>query len=110
MDEMGNAIEEAVEQIKAAGQREFVGTAADGLVTATLAPGRLDVDLHPLAKRRLERQDLEAAIVEAVNAAEQQAADIPLVTNLESRARTETTDTFYTAFNDAIGQMRARLP
>ncbi|MBM7789702.1 YbaB/EbfC family nucleoid-associated protein [Tenggerimyces flavus] len=109
VEEMGHAINEAVAQLKAAREREYVGTAADGLVTATLADGRLDIDIHVLAKRRLEREDLEAAIVEAVHAAERQATEVPIVTGLERRAQSAVGDKFYTAFDEAMRKTRTRL-
>jgi DNA-binding protein YbaB len=109
IQEMGRAIDDAVEQLREAQEREFVGTAADGLVTATLAAGQLEVDIHVLAKRRLDREDLEAAIVEAVHSAEQQAADVPIVTGLENRAQSAMGDKFYAAFNDAMRETRSRL-
>lgn len=109
VEEMGHAINDAVEQLKAAREREYVGSAADGLVTATLAAGTLTIDIHILAKRRLDREDLEAAIVEAVHAAEHEAANVPIVTGPERRGQSAVGDKFYAAFDEAMRQSRARL-
>lgn len=54
-------------------EEEHVGTAADELVTATLAHGKTTIDIHVLAKRRLERDELGEAVVAAVKDAERQA-------------------------------------
>jgi nucleoid-associated protein EbfC len=55
-------------------EQEHVGTAADGLVTATITGGETRIEIHVLAKRRLERDELGEAILEAVKDAERQAS------------------------------------
>lgn len=57
--------------------REYTGTAADGMVTAVVSGARelRSIDIHVLARRRLDNITLGEAVVAAVLAAEQQASD-----------------------------------
>jgi DNA-binding protein YbaB len=109
MDEVGHAIDEAAEYLEERRNREFVGTAADGLVTARIAEQRLQVEIHILAKRRLERDELAEAVVEAVREAEQQATDATFELSIERRAKSDTTDAFYREFHQAMAQMRSKV-
>lgn len=61
------------DKVKQLQDQEHVGTAADEMVTATLAGGRTTIEIHVLAKRRLERDEIGEAVVAAVKDAERQA-------------------------------------
>lgn len=107
------ALNEAAEQViksaaaraRAAQQEEFVGTAADGLVTATVRTGELSIDVHVLAKRRLEREELGAAVVEAVHEAERQAREVDTFDDLDGLENAPRG--FREAFTDAMRQLRS---
>ena len=64
--------------IEATREQEHVGEAADGLVVATLRGTESTISLHVTAKRRLDREELGEAIVEAVGAAERAAHEATL--------------------------------
>jgi hypothetical protein len=70
MQELECAIHGAAAQAELQRSLETIGTAAGGLVTARVRAQQLEIDIHVLAKRRLERDELGEAIVEAVNMAE----------------------------------------
>lgn len=72
LDEMGRAIEASTRETEELSKREFSGSAGDGLISAVISGQNIEVHVHPLAKRRLSRDDLGAAVVEAVNAAERE--------------------------------------
>lgn len=110
MAEIGQAIEETAEQLESHQAREFTGTAADGLVTVRLADGQLEIDIHVLAKRRLERTDLAEAVVAAINEAESQATEAVLPTTLQQRADSAVSDLFHTQFRQAMQDFRRFMP
>lgn len=105
------AVENSAIRIKEAREQEFVGMAADDLVTARLLGGRLDIDIHVLAKRRMERDDLGAAIVEAVNDAERQAAEaFQPDTDFESRLFSMISPKARERYHEVLQQLRSRMP
>ncbi|MEQ7126528.1 YbaB/EbfC family nucleoid-associated protein [Actinopolymorpha sp. B11F2] len=76
MSELEHKISNAAAKLGDLGEaQEYVGTSSDGLVTATVAGASVIVDIHILAKRRLDRHDLGEAIVEAVNDAERRSTE-----------------------------------
>lgn len=110
LNEIGRAISEASERVRDIQTQEFTGSAADDLVTATVCGDQLDIKVHLLAKRRLDREELGAAIVEAVNAAETAGADAMTRTTLETNAENDVGDEFYRRFREAMRDMRRNLP
>jgi DNA-binding protein YbaB len=93
--QLGRFIGHALEGTQEAAAAEYLASSADDLVTARQAQDRTTVSIHVLAKRRLDREDLAAAIVEAVNAAEQKAV-------AASRAAIEEAVNDF-AFRDVVG-------
>lgn len=76
MSDIEKLAQRTAAKVEASMSEEHVGTAADDLVTATAAAGgRTIIDIHVLGKRRLDREELGAAIVEAVHLAEQRAGE-----------------------------------
>lgn len=76
-DQISAALAKAEQYARSAMTEEYVGTAAEGTVTATVSGDRelTTIDIHVLARRRLDNATLGEAVVAAVQAAEQQAAD-----------------------------------
>jgi nucleoid-associated protein EbfC len=76
-DQITAALAAAEQYARDAPAREYTGTAADGMVTAVVSGARelRSIDIHLLARRRLDNVTLGEAVVAAVVAAEQQAAD-----------------------------------
>jgi DNA-binding protein YbaB len=76
-DQITAALAAAEEYARTAPTQEHTGTAADGYVTATVSGARelKSIDIHLLARRRLDNVALGEAVVAAVHAAEQQAVD-----------------------------------
>lgn len=106
-----HVVETTTERVAEFQEREFTGSAADELVVATVSGGALTVDIHVLAKRRLEREELGQAVVEAVAAAESNAADAMTELTLEpGRADSSLSETFHAHYREAMREMRARLP
>lgn len=89
---------------------EYVGTAADEMVSATLADGRTTISLHVLAKRRLDREELGAAIVEAVRSAEQQSQAAVTAFFEEDHGANVFSPRGQALFRDTMDRLRARLP
>ncbi|MFD2081817.1 Conserved DNA-binding protein YbaB [Actinopolymorpha cephalotaxi] len=103
MNELGRSITEATEQLEEHRSRSFEGTAADGLVKAVVTNGQLELDIHLLAKRRLDREDLAAAVVQAVQDADRQARQFTVTTSLQGRAETVTGgSSFDSMFRDVM--------
>jgi nucleoid-associated protein EbfC len=75
-DQIMAALAAAEAYARDAPTREYTGTAADGLVTATVSGAQelRSIDIHLLARRRLDNVTLGEAVVEAVLDAERQAA------------------------------------
>jgi nucleoid-associated protein EbfC len=75
-DQIGKALAAAEEYARAAPTQSYTGSAGDGYVTATVSGTRelQAIDIHLLARRRLDNVALGEAVVEAVRAAEAQAA------------------------------------
>lgn len=76
-DQIAAALAAAEEYARDAPTQAYTGSAADGHVTATVSGARelRSIDIHLLARRRLDNVALGEAVVAAVQAAEQQAAD-----------------------------------
>jgi DNA-binding protein YbaB len=108
--EIEHMISETSARVRDLQEQEFTGSAADGLVAATLSGTQLDIEVHLLAKRRFDREELGAAIVEAVNAAEAARADALTRTALARRVERATDDEFYRQFREAMLKMRTNLP
>lgn len=108
--QVGQAVEEAAEQIEEAQAREFVGTAADDMVTARVSGGQLDIEIHVLAKRRLERDELGEAVVQAVQEAERQVSEATFEIDPKRRAGSDTSDQVRTELDKAMRHMRGRMP
>jgi DNA-binding protein YbaB len=100
MNEIGRSIAEASEHAEEHRTRSFEGTAADDMVKATVTGGRLEIDIHVLAKRRLDRDDLAAAVVEAVRDADRRAREA--ITNTPRRADSAFGGQFERMLEDAM--------
>jgi DNA-binding protein YbaB len=76
-DQIAAAMAAAEEYAREAPAQAHTGSAADGYVTATVSGARelRSIDIHLLARRRLDNVALGEAVVAAVQAAEQQAAE-----------------------------------
>lgn len=108
--ELRRAMRNSSTRIKHVREQEFVGTAADELVTARLVGGQLNIDIHVLAKRRMERDDLAAAVVEAVNDAERQAAEaLQPDANLESRLLSMASPKARERYHEVLQQLRSQI-
>ncbi|MEV0214919.1 YbaB/EbfC family nucleoid-associated protein [Micromonospora sp. NPDC050695] len=70
--EMTALLETATSETGRLAREEFVGTAADGLVTATVSGAKelLDISVAARAHRTVDNSTLGEAVVEAVRAAE----------------------------------------
>lgn len=91
-------------------REEYVGTAAEELVTARMAGGELTIELHPTAKRRLEREDLAGAVVEAVHDAERQLSEGATDGFEEDvEALEELTPQVKQVFIDTMRELRSRI-
>ncbi|MGW5360734.1 YbaB/EbfC family nucleoid-associated protein [Actinopolymorpha pittospori] len=108
MDDIGRSITEATEQLEQHRARSFEGTAADDLVKAVVCGGQLQIEIHVLAKRRLDREDLAAAVVQAVQDADRQAREGVITTSLQRRAESATGDTFDRMFRDVMERFTQR--
>ncbi|WP_020579861.1 YbaB/EbfC family nucleoid-associated protein [Actinopolymorpha alba] len=102
MNEIGRSIAEMSEQVEEHRIRSFEGTAADDLVKATVTNGQLEIDIHVLAKRRLEREELAASVVEAVREADRQTREATFTTSLQRRADSSMSDSFDRMFKEAM--------
>jgi nucleoid-associated protein EbfC len=74
-DQIAAALAAAEEFARTAPEQTYTGSAADGHVTATVSGARelRSIDIHLLARRRLDTVSLGEAVVAAVLAAEEQA-------------------------------------
>ncbi|MET7397450.1 YbaB/EbfC family nucleoid-associated protein [Dactylosporangium sp. NPDC005572] len=77
MSQFGRMIEGATEGIRRLATEEFVGSAAEGRVRAVVTGGRnlVAIDFAPRSTREIDNFTLGEAVVEAVNAAEDQAEE-----------------------------------
>lgn len=100
-------IRSAAARVEARAREEYVGTAADGLVTARIGNGELKLELHPLAKRRLDRQALGAAVVEAITEAERAMTEVPESELVDEQVLASAPAPFREAFGDALRRLRA---
>lgn len=100
-------IRSAAARVEARQQEEYVGTSEDEMVTATIARGELSLELHALARRRLDREELGAAVVEAITAAERAATDVPMDDLENDEAFGAVPSAFKDAFSDAMSKLRA---
>ncbi|GGM31476.1 YbaB/EbfC family nucleoid-associated protein [Dactylosporangium sucinum] len=68
-------VEDTVEGVRRLAAEEFVGSAAEGRVRAVVTGGRnlVSIDFAPRSTREIDNYTLGEAVVEAVNAAEEQA-------------------------------------
>lgn len=109
MSDIEKLVQRTAARVEASMNEEYVGSAADDLVTATAVGGRTTIDIHVLAKRRLDREELGAAIVEAVQMVEQRSSEA-LTTLFDDQGLEAFSPRAKALFTETMGRLRSQFP